>query len=126
LNICHEQDWTYKYFCQPYDLYDPIGSTKIEPIDKAEHRCFPNRPSMDKYLTCFSILFQFLENGEVIEYGSTSSSKSSVTILGGSLTSNQTYQFKVSMTNLQKSSVQADGYVLVNIVDDDPQLIAVA
>jgi len=71
------------------------------------------------------IAFYFSDNGKVLEYSRSTSPNSSVTILAGSLASNQTYQFKVLMTNRVDSSFQADGYVLVNIQDSDSQLIEV-
>jgi hypothetical protein len=53
------------------------------------------------------------------------SMKSSLTILAGSLQSNQTYQFMVYMENRQNSSIQATGYLLVEVVDIRPQMIAI-
>jgi hypothetical protein len=50
---------------------------------------------------------------------------SSLTILSGSLQSNRTYQFMVYMVNRRNSSAQATGYVLVNVVDTHPQMIAI-
>ena len=48
------------------------------------------------------------------------------TILAGSLTSNQTYQFVAYLVNRRNSSFQATGYVIVKIEDTKPQLVAVA
>ncbi|CAF4454770.1 unnamed protein product, partial [Adineta steineri] len=45
--------------------------------------------------------------------------------LGGSLQSNQIYQFMVYMENRKNSSIQATGYVLVTVEVTHPQLIAV-
>jgi len=53
------------------------------------------------------------------------SKKSSVTILANSLQSNETYQFMVMMTSGQNESVQAKGYLLVQVVDQQPQLIII-
>ncbi len=50
---------------------------------------------------------------------------SSLTILSGSLQSNRTYQFMVYMVNRRNSSLQATGYVLVNVVDTRPQMIVI-
>jgi len=59
-------------------------------------------------------------------YGNlTSSPKSSLTILSGSLQSNQMYQFMAYLENRKNSSIQATGYVLVTIDDTLPQLIAI-
>ncbi len=55
-----------------------------------------------------------------------SSSKSSLRILAGSLQSNRTYQFMVQMTSRQNSSTQSTGYLLVQVDDSYPQMIAVA
>ncbi len=51
--------------------------------------------------------------------------ESSLTILAGSLQSNRTYQFMVQMENRRNSSLQATGYVLVNVVDTRPQMILI-
>jgi hypothetical protein len=59
-------------------------------------------------------------------YGNlTSSPKSSLTILSGSLQSNQMYQFMAYLENRKNSSIQATGYVLVTIENTLPQLIAI-
>ncbi len=52
--------------------------------------------------------------------------KSSLTILRNSLKSNETYQFMVNMKNRQNPSVEATGYLLVQIEDAEPQLIVTA
>ncbi len=63
-------------------------------------------------------------NGTSLQFGGiTVSPKSSMTILGGSLLSNQTYQFMVRMENRRNSSNQATGYLLVQVVDTHPQMI---
>jgi hypothetical protein len=49
-----------------------------------------------------------------------------VTILAGSLTINQTYQFVVDMVNRQNPSFQATGYLLVTVADTLCPMIAVA
>jgi len=64
-------------------------------------------------------------NGTAWQYGSNVSPKSSVTILAGSLASNQTYQFVVDMVNRQNSSIQATGYVLVKVQDKIAPMIAI-
>jgi hypothetical protein len=51
--------------------------------------------------------------------------KSSLTILAGSLKSNQTYQFMVYMENRRNSSLQATGYVLVKVEDTRPQMVLI-
>ena len=54
------------------------------------------------------------DNGLIWKYvGITLSTKSSITILSGSLKSNVTYQFMVKMINRQKSTLQINGYLLV-------------
>ncbi len=50
---------------------------------------------------------------------------SSLTILSNSLQSNRTYQFMVQMVSRRNSSLQATGYVLVNVVDTRPQMILI-
>ncbi len=72
------------------------------------------------------IICQKKDNRTELIYGnSTLSPKSSLKILSGSLQSNQTYQFMVSMTNRQNPSIQATGYILVTIVDGRPPLIVI-
>lgn len=68
----------------------------------------------------------FSDNTTSIKYGSTDWPGSSVTILAGSLTPNQTYQFVVYMVNRKNSSFQATGYVIVKVEDTEPQLVAIA
>lgn len=50
---------------------------------------------------------------------------SSLTILSGALLSNRTYQFMVQMENRLNSSLQATGYVLVNVEDTHPQMVLI-
>jgi hypothetical protein len=65
-------------------------------------------------------------NGSPLEYGgSVISPESSLTILSGSLSPNQTYQFMVIMTNRQNSSLQATGYLLVQVQDSNTQIIVI-
>jgi hypothetical protein len=66
-------------------------------------------------------------NGTALQFGgSPVSPKSSLTVLANSLKSNQTYQFMVYMENRQNSSVQATGYLLVQVEDAQPQLVVIA
>jgi hypothetical protein len=51
--------------------------------------------------------------------------ESSLTILAGSLQSNRTHQFMVQMENRRNSSLQATGYVLVQVEDTRPQMILI-
>ena len=51
--------------------------------------------------------------------------QSSITILSGSLQSNRTYQFMVQMISRKNASQQATGYVLVQVENTRPQLIAI-
>ncbi len=65
-------------------------------------------------------------NGPAWQYdGVNSSIKSSLAILANSLKSNQTYQFMVYMENRINSSLQATGYLLVQVEDAQPQLIII-
>jgi hypothetical protein len=69
----------------------------------------------------------FQGNGTSFKYnGTPASSKSSLTILSGSLPSNQTYQFMVLMQNRYNPSLQATGYLLVQVDDTYHQTIAIA
>jgi len=67
-----------------------------------------------------------MSNGTAWQYGSSVSPQSSVTILAGSQTCNQTYQFMVLMVNRQNSSYKATGYLLVQVEDTNSSIIAVA
>ena len=49
--------------------------------------------------------------------------KSSLTIFAGALQSNRTYQFKVNLQNLQDSSLEFIGYLLVQVQDTRSHLI---
>ena len=53
------------------------------------------------------------------------SSRSSLMIVGGSLRSNQTYQFMVIMTHRQNSLRQSQGYLRVRVEDRSSALIVV-
>ncbi len=79
-------------------------------------------------LLFYSLLTIFTkDNGTAWQYkGTNGSIKSSLKILGNSLKSNQTYQFMVCMENHQNSSLQAIGYLLVQVEDTQPQLVVVA
>jgi len=73
------------------------------------------------------LLFFIKCNGTALQFGgSTISPQSSLTILANSLKSNQTYQFMVYMENRQNSSLQATGYLLVQVDDAQPQLVVMA
>jgi hypothetical protein len=50
---------------------------------------------------------------------------SSITILGGSLQLNSTYQFLVQMNNRRNASLQVTGYVLVQIKDSNRPMISI-
>jgi hypothetical protein len=78
-------------------------------------------------LLVFSLLSFFIHSGDKIalSYGSVVSPQSSVTILSGSLASNQTYQFKVSMINRRNSTLQTAGYLLVQVIDTRSEMILV-
>jgi hypothetical protein len=64
-----------------------------------------------------------LSNRTGFKFGN--SIESSLTILAGSLQSNRTYQFMVYMENRRNSSLQATGYVLVQVEDTHPQMILI-
>ncbi len=51
--------------------------------------------------------------------------QSSITIQSNSLLSNETYQFMVYMENRRNSSIQATGYLLVQVDDTHPQMIVI-
>ena len=68
-------------------------------------------------------LFISKDNKTAWIYGN--SIKSSLTIFAGSLQSNRTYQFMVQMENRRNSSIQATGYLLVQIDNNYHQMVAV-
>jgi hypothetical protein len=51
--------------------------------------------------------------------------ESSITICGGSLQLNRTYQFLVQMSNRRNASLQATGYVLVQVKDSNRPMISI-
>jgi hypothetical protein len=53
------------------------------------------------------------------------SPESSITILAGSLQLNKKYQFLVQMGNRRNVTLQATGYVLVQIEDSNRPMIAI-
>ncbi|CAF4191891.1 unnamed protein product, partial [Adineta steineri] len=108
--------WKYKYYCRIYGLYNfpniqgillSIDDLTIDPYNPS---CLSSRSG----------------NGTGLIFGNlTASPNSSLTVLGGSLQSNQIYQFMVYMENRKNSSIQATGYVFVTVEVTHPQLIAV-
>ena len=71
-----------------------------------------------------SLLFS-LDQVTSVRYNAINNSRSSVTILAGSLESDRTYQFVVLMINLGNASRQATGFALVRVEDTRPQMVAV-
>jgi hypothetical protein len=57
--------------------------------------------------------------------GSDVTSTSAIMVRGGSLPSNRTYQFVVFMENRHNASLQATGYLLVQVPDAHPQLVLI-
>ncbi|CAF3624741.1 unnamed protein product [Adineta steineri] len=108
--------WKYTYYCRIYGLYNfpniqgillSIDDSTVDPYNPS---CLSSRSG----------------NGTGLILGnSTLSPNSSLTVLGGSLQSNQIYQFMVYMENHKNASIQATGYVLVTVEITHPQLIAV-
>jgi type IV secretory pathway VirB3-like protein len=82
-----------------------------------------------KYFNLFDSYFDLSKtkgNRTTLIYGNSSlSPQSSLIILGGSLQSNQIYQFMVYLENRKNSSIQATGYVLVTVESTNPKLIAI-
>ncbi len=64
------------------------------------------------------------DNGTSLKYNDISL-KSSLTIFAGSLQPNRSYQFMVYMENRRNSSLQATGYVLVQVENTFPKMIAI-
>ncbi|CAF4165711.1 unnamed protein product, partial [Adineta steineri] len=78
---------------------------------------------MLNHKSIFCLVPRFL--GAVMDALLTASPGSSLTVLDGSLQSNQIYQFIVHMENRKNSSIQVTGYVLVTVDDTHPQLIVI-
>ncbi|CAF1005529.1 unnamed protein product [Adineta steineri] len=102
-----------EYYCRIYGLYNfqnfqdvllAIENSKTDPYNPT---CLSNQSS--------NIYSRYL----------TASPGSSLTVLDGSLQSNQIYQFIVHMENRKNSSIQVTGYVLVTVDDTHPQLIVI-
>ncbi|CAF1234712.1 unnamed protein product [Adineta steineri] len=108
--------WTYAYYCRLYGSYNfPNYQGILLTIENS--KTDPNNPS------CLS---NRSDNTTGVIYGNlTLSPKSSLTILSGSFQANQVYQFMVLLQNRKNSSIQATGYVLVTVVDTQPQLIVI-
>ncbi|UJR08943.1 hypothetical protein I4U23_013195 [Adineta vaga] len=110
-------NWNYDYYCRIFDRYSfpNINGTLLtiddSRIDSLNPSCFANQS----------------KNGSGLEYhGSILSPKSSLIILAGSFSSNETYQIMVHMTHRQNSSLTATGYVIVHVEETHSPLIAVA
>ena len=78
-----------------------------------------------------SILFFFfssydshLDTMKVYEFGNEHGPNSSLKILKNSLYSNQSYRMKVDMRH-RTLNLTADAFVIVNVVDDDVDMVAV-
>ncbi|CAF4055669.1 unnamed protein product, partial [Adineta steineri] len=104
--------WKYEYYCRIYGSYNfPNFQGILLTIENS--KTDPYNPSC-------------LSNQSGLIFGNiTASPNSSLTVLGGSLQSNQIYQFMVYMENRKNSSIQATGYVLVTVEDTQPQLIVI-
>jgi hypothetical protein len=95
-------------------------------IQSIHHVSQINQVSVSYDIFIISNIYLYAGNGSSLEYGgSLISPESSLTILSGSLSPNQTYQFMVIMTNRQNSSLQATGYLLVQVQDSDTQIIVI-
>ena len=69
--------------------------------------------------------YSFLGNEPVVRYDASLGTNSAVTILGGSLQPNNTYQFVVIMDAIGNVTRQGTGYVLVKVEETRPIMIAV-
>ena len=80
------------------------------------HHAFPNN-QVDHLLCCYPILNSFEGNKTHWQYGS-NETRSSLIVHGGSFAVNQTYQFKVNLSNIQNTTRSFSGQLLVQIDDD--------
>ncbi|CAF1566718.1 unnamed protein product, partial [Adineta ricciae] len=108
--------WKYAYYCRWYGSYNfPNIQGQLLTIENS--KTDPQNPS------CLS---NRSDNGTGLIFGNlTLSPKSSLTILSGTLRSNQMYQFMVYMENKKNASIQATGYVIVTVEDTRPQLVVI-
>jgi hypothetical protein len=98
------------------------------PIDSPNSLCLSNiRGNMSVQYLIINYHNTICEGNETAwKYnGVILSPSSSLIILAGSLLSNQTYQFMVYMENRLNTSLQATGYVLVQIEDTPSQMIII-
>lgn len=110
------KEWKYTYFCRVYGVSTfPHIQGVLLSIDD------PSLPLSNA--SCFD---SSTTNGNLWRFDGVSQSiKSSVTILGKSVRPNRTYQWMVYMENKRNNSVQATGYLLVQLVDTRPQMIVI-
>ncbi|UJR09075.1 hypothetical protein I4U23_013322 [Adineta vaga] len=108
--------WKYDYYCRWYGSYNfPNSQGRLLTIENSKSD--PLNPS------CLS---DRSDNGTGLIFGNlTSSPKSSLTLLSGTLQSNQMYQFMVYMENRKNASIQATGFVTVTIEDTLPKLVVI-
>ncbi|CAF1468493.1 unnamed protein product [Adineta ricciae] len=105
----NNSNWKYKYYCRIYGLYEyPQLNNSLLTIDDVRND--PLNPS------CLSNRTGWRFDNKL---------NSSFTILSDSLQPNRTYQFMVQMENIRNSSNQAVGYVFVNVVNADAQIILI-
>jgi hypothetical protein len=95
-------------------------------VDPNNPSCFSNQSGITWISISFIIIFFHKVNVIAWQYDGTSASlKSSLTIFAGSLLSNRTYQLMVYIQNRQNSLLQATGYLLVQVVDTQSQMIVI-
>ncbi|CAF1184610.1 unnamed protein product [Adineta ricciae] len=109
-NSFNASAWKYQYYCRIYGLsMFPNSQGSLLTID--DMRNDSSNPS------CLSLNRAGWRFDNFIN--------SSLTILAGTLQFNRTYQFMVYMENRRNSSLQATGYVLVNVEETRPQMILI-
>jgi hypothetical protein len=119
------------YYCRLYDQYDfpsingtqlSIGDSRIDPNNPS---CLSNRSSWFSFNLILFIFF-YLDNITEWKYLSNNSIQSSIEIFGGSLLINTTYQFMVTVINRLDPTIQASGYLIVQVENTSQPLIALA
>jgi hypothetical protein len=93
-------------------------------MDPQNPSCLSNRTGKHIHIDA-NLFFIFNEDNQTSWKYNDVSLKSSLIILGGSLQPNRTYQFMVYMENRQNRSLQATGYVLVQVENTLPKMIAI-
>ena len=117
-------DWNYHYYCRIDSVFNvpqlPGGFIPLK--DPLIPSCFNNRSGTT---TIFFFTCQMNVSSAWRYTGVPQSLKSSLSILGGSLLANRTYQFMVQIEHRRNNSLQSEGYLLVRVEQISATLITI-